>query len=233
MGNTKGHTPFKKVLDELERKHLNFDGEGYMEEQYDLMEGSREHDAVKMYQADPYQIIVRNTTDSVLTAVIFGRNRNLSKTRFGNPRGIEISVGQPGVEYVELLQESAETPFATQFIRIESENRIQLTKFITITEKGANGKLFRRQINMQQYRSAYQQQDNLLDVPINERVNGKTCWETQVEPNTTVIYTIFPSYKVDTSSTLRGDEPIKSYAQARVNTAGLQLLPNNGHQLKR
>lgn len=228
MGN-KNQKPFKRILDELERKHFNFDGDGNIVE-YDLMEGNHESTT---YQADPYQIIVRNTRDVAQTAVIFGRNRNSQKTRFGNPNGIEISVGQPGVEYIELLQESAETPFSTQFLRIESENRTQLTKFISITEQGANGILFRRQINMQQYRSAYQNQDNLLDVPIDERINGKTYWEMQIEPETTVVYTIFPSYKVDTSSTLRGKDPIKSYARARVNTMGYQVLPTSGHQLKR
>jgi hypothetical protein len=87
-------------------------------------------------------------------------------------------------------------------------------------------------MNMQQFKSAYQNQDNMLDAPITEDIDGSTYWEVEVEPRTRVFFTIFPMYKVDTASTLRGRDPIKSYAQARVNTLGLQMLPT-GHQLKK
>lgn len=220
--------PFQRVLDELEQKHLNFDGEGFEEEFYDYADGSIEEPSVKLYQADPYQIVVENTTDKAQKAIIFGNDKFLLKSRFGNPRGIEITIGQPGVEYVELLQQSSTKPFSTQFMRIESENKLQITKFITVHQKDANGNWFQRPINMQQFKSAYQQQENMLDAPINEYVDGTTYWEVEIEPNTRVFYTIFPMYKVDTSSTLKGRNPIKSYAQARVNTAGLKLIPHKG-----
>lgn len=233
MGNSKKHIPFKRVMDELEQKHLHFDGTGY-EEYHDYADGSEQEQAVRTYQADPYQIVVENTlSDTPLTARLFGRDKYLLATNFGNPTGIKISLGQPGVDYVELLQQSASKPFSTQFMRIESENKLQITKFITVTEKDANGNMFRRPMNMQQYKSAYQQQENMLDVPINEYVDGSTLWEFVLDPDTKVFLTIFPLYKVDTASTLKGRDPIKSYAQARVNTAGIQLLPAQGHQLKR
>lgn len=234
MGNSKEHTPFKRVLDKLEKKHFNFEGEGYEEdEHHDYMDGSRAGQPVKMYQADPYQIIIENKTTEPLTAIVFGHDRNLLKPRFGNPEGILVNLGQPDSEYVELLQQSASQPFITQFLRVESPNVLQLSRFITVTTKNANGNYSRRPLNMQQYKSAYQQQENILDVPINESVNGTKAWEMVIEPETRVIYTIFPSYKVDTSSTLYGNDPIKTYAQARVNTAGLQLPMHNGRQLKR
>lgn len=233
MRNKKRQKPFKSVLDALERKHLNFDGEGfdddhydYAEGDYDYMEGNKRGEPVKLYQADPYQIVVENTSTKAQNAIIFGNDKFLLKTRFGNPTGITITIGQPGVEYVELLQQSSTKPFSTQFMRIESENKLQITKFITVNQKDANGNLFTRPMNMQQYKSAYQQQENLLDVPISEYIDGTTYWEVEIEPNTRVFYTIFPMYKVDTASTLKGHEPIKSYAQARVNTAGVQMLPN-------
>jgi len=233
MGNRKSNTPFKRVLDDLERKHLNFDGEGYEEEHYDYIDGKPKEEVAKLYQSDPYQIVVENETDKALTAVLFGNDKFLLKPRFGNPKGIIITMGQPGVDYVELLQGSSTKQFATQFMRIESENKLQITKFITVNQKDANGNWFKRPMNMQQYRSAYQQAENLLDAPIKEYVDGTTYWEIEIEPNTRVFYTIFPMYKVDTASTLKGHDPIKQYAQARVNTAGLQLLPNTGSHFKR
>lgn len=233
MRNQKKHSPFKQVLDELERKHLNFDGEGYEEVYHDYMDGASQEPANKLYQADPYQIIVENTTQTALPAILFGNDKFLLKANFGNPTGIIITMGQPGVEYVELLQGSSTKQFSTQFIRIESENKAQLTKFITVNKKDANGNWFKRPMNMQQYKSAYQNQENMLDAPIHEDIDGSTYWEIELEPTTRVFYTIFPLYKIDTGSTLKGQAPIKHYAQAKVNTSGVQYLGNPAHPLKR
>lgn len=235
MGNRKNNTPFKRVLDELERKHLNFDGEGYEEEYHDYMDGTTQPaESTKLYQADPYQIVITNADkDNALKATIFGNDKFLLSPRFGNPEGITVSIGQPGVEYIELLQQSSTKPFSTQFMRIESENKLQISKFITVNQKDASGNWFQRPMNMQQYKSAYQQSENMLDAPLNEYIDGTTYWEIEIEPATRVFYTIFPMYKVDTGSTLKGRDPIKSYAQARVNSAGMQLLPNHGKQFKR
>lgn len=232
MGYSKKNTPFKRVLDELERKHLNFDGEGFTEEYHDYMDGSEATPhtgsmTTKLYQADPYQIIVENKHQSnALTVRLFGNDKFLLKSNFGNSSALSITTGQSGVEYVELLQQSSTKPFSTQFMRIESENKLQLTKFITVNQKDANGNWFRRPMNMQQFKSAYQQQETMLDAPINEDVDGSTYWEIEIEPLTRVFYTIFPMYKVDNSSSLKGQGTIKHYGQARVNTSGLQMPPN-------
>lgn len=242
MGRVNKNVPFKRVLDEVERKYHNFDGAGHQERddydlEYDMMDGDGyelEYDYAegaakatakpqKLFQADPYQIIVQNTTDRPLNAILFGNDKYLLQTRFGNPVGITISVGQPGVEYVELLQESSTKPFSTQFMRIESDNDLQISKFLTINKKGANGNWFRRNVNMQQFKSAYQNDKRMLDVPIEEEVNGSTFWEIEIEPRTRVFFTIFPMYKVDTSGALGGDQPIKTFAPAQVNTHGLAI----------
>lgn len=220
MRKRREKTPFGRVMDELERKYSNFDGGDYDEPYYDYADGATE-DTSRIYQADPYQIIVENTTDVALKAILFGNDKHLLKPNFGSDKGICITIGQPGVEYVELLQQSSTKPFSTQFMRIESENRLQITKFITVNQKDANGNWFRRPLNMQQFKSAYQNQNNMLDAPINEDVNGSTYWEVEIEPLARVFYTIFPLYKVDTSGTLRGNDPIKTFAPAKINTAGL------------
>src|SRR3989338_5153667 len=80
-------------------------------------------------------------------------------------------------------------------------------------------------MNMQQFKSAYQNQENMLDAPINEEIKGSTYWEIEIEPLTRVFYTIFTLYKVDTSEPLRGNEAIKTFAPARVNTSGGLVLP--------
>ncbi|MNU98618.1 hypothetical protein D3C71_887300 [compost metagenome] len=219
-------TPFAEVLNHLDRKYSNFDGSGYQEPYYDYIEGAPEevNNTTKVFQADPYQIIIENPDKVAHKAILFGNDKFLLKNNFGSDPEIKITMGQPGVEYVELLQ-SSQNPFLTQFMRIESENKLQISKFITVNQKNANGNWFQRPMNMQQYKSAYQNQENMLDAPINEEIKGSTYWEIEIEPLTRVFYTIFPLYKVDTSEPLRGNEAIKTFAPARVNTAGQLILP--------
>ena len=225
--------PFQDVLNHLDRKYSNFDGTGYQEPYYDYIEGAPEENA-RVYQADPYQIIVENTDEvKALRAVLFGNDKFLLRANFGSEGPIKVSIGQPGVEYVELLQQSSTKPFVTQFVRIESSNALQLSKFLTIYQKDANGNMFQRSLNMQQYKSAYQNQTNILDAPITENIDGSTYWEIEIEPKTRVFYTIFPMYKVDTSGTLKGNEPIKTFAPARVNTAGIVLPQPQSLPLRR
>lgn len=219
MKRGKQGTPFSRVLDELEGKYLNFDG-GDMEPYYDYADGS-DDPTPRLYQADPYQIVVENKDKIAQKAIIFGNDKFLLKPNFGSPLTVTITIGQPGVEYVELLQQSSTKPFSTQFMRVESENRLQISKFITIHQKDANGNWFQRPMNMQQFKSAYQNMENMLDAPIDEHINGSTYWEVEIEPLTRVFYTIFPLYKVDASESLKGKESVKTYAPARVNTAGL------------
>ncbi len=217
-------TPFAEVLNHLDRKYSSFDGSGYEQPYYDYIEGAPEEPVSKVFQADPYQIIVENPDKIAHTAILFGNDKFLLKNNFGSDPEIIIRMGQPGVEYVELLQ-SSQNPFLTQFMRIESENKLQISKFITVHQKNPNGNVFTRSINMQQFKSAYQNQETMLDAPINEEIKGSTYWEIVIEPLTRVFYTIFPLYKVDTSEPLRGNEAIKTFAPARVNTAGGLVLP--------
>lgn len=232
MKQQRKRIPFESILDSVERKYSNFDGSGYEEASYDYMEGGHE-EPPRLYQADPYQIIVENRDKIAQKVILFGNDKFLLKPNFGNPLTTIVTIGQPGVDYVELLQQSSTKPFSTQFMRIESENKLQISKFITIHQKDANGNWFQRPINMQQFKSAYQNMENMLDAPINEHIDGSTYWEVEIEPLTRVFYTIFPMYKVDTSATLKGQEPIKSFAPARVNTAGLALPQANRNILKR
>jgi hypothetical protein len=224
MKSNQKRTPFAEVLNHLDRKYSNFDGTGYQEPYYDYIEGAPEENTTRVFQADPYQIIVENPDKVAHKAILFGNDKFLLKNNFGSDPEIKITMGQPGVEYVELLQSSS-SPFLTQFMRIESENKLQISKFITVNQKNANGNWFQRPMNMQQFKSAYQNQENMLDAPINEEIKGSTYWEIEIEPLTRVFYTIFPLYKVDTSEPLRGNEAIKTFAPARVNTSGGLVLP--------
>ena len=175
MKSNHKRTPFAEVLNHLDRKYSNFDGTGFQEPYYDYIEGAPEEPTTRVYQADPYQIIVENPDKIAHKAILFGKNKFSSKPNFGSDPEIKITMGQPGVEYVELLESSA-SAFITQFMRIESENKLQISKFITVNERNPNGNSNQRSLNMQQFKSAYQNQENMLDAPINEKITGSTFW---------------------------------------------------------
>lgn len=226
MKSNHKRTPFAEVLNHLDRKYSSFDGTGYEQPYYDYIEGAPEEPTSRVYQADPYQVIIENPDKVAHKAILFGKNRFRTAENFGSDKEIIITMGQPGVEYVELLEVSA-SGIVTQFMRIESDNKLQLTKFITVNERNPNGNSNQRSLNMQQFKSAYQNLENMLDAPISEKIEGTTYWEIDIEPMTRVFYTIFPLYKVDISKPLTGKDPITTYAPAQINTAGL-VLPQRG-----
>lgn len=229
--NKKDKTDFERILDEIEGKDEfhNFDGEdyGYEEyyEEYENMEG-KPVNRKKLYRANPYQIIIQNTTDKPLKAILFGNDKFLLKPNFGSDRGIIIGTGQSGVEYVELLQRSSTKQFKTQHIRIESDNILQLSKPMTIHKKDGAGVWQQTPLNLHIYRSPYQNSEKIIDVDdVEIALDGSTYFEVEIEPKTRIFYSIFPLYAIDTADTLKGRDPIKSYAPARVNTGAVSIRP--------
>lgn len=231
MKNKKDHrTPFERILDQIEGKEKfhNFDGNDYEDylndlgynedDEFENMNG--QHHKRITYKANPYQIIIENPTDKPLKAVIFGNDRHLLKPNFGSDRGIIIQTSQPNVEYVEILQRSSTHQFKTQHIRIESENVLQLSKPMTIHEKDAAGRWAQNPLNLHIYRSPYQQQEKVIDIDdILIDIDGSTYLEHEIEPKTRVFYSIFPLYEINTAGTLMGQDPIKAFAPAGVNSS--------------
>ncbi|CAG5086788.1 hypothetical protein [Parvicella tangerina] len=220
---------FERILGELEGKEQfhHLDGE-----EYEVYEEYENHSEMKLpqkklFRANPYQIIVFNPTDKALKAVLYGNDKFLLKDNFGSDRGIEITTGQSGVEYVELLQRSSTLPFKIQHIRVESDSDLQLSKPIVINEKNGRGNLSQRLINLHIYRSPYQNLKNIIDIDREEEidVDGSTFFEVEVEPKTRIIYSIFPMYEVNTGDTLKGRDPIKAFANAKVNTGAISIRP--------
>ncbi|CAG5082287.1 hypothetical protein [Parvicella tangerina] len=221
---------FERILDEIEGREQfhHMDGEDYeVYEEYEDNAGmSQPQPQKRLYKADPYQIVVNNPTDKALKAVIYGHDKFLLKNNFGSDSGIEITTGQTGVEYVELLQRSARLPFKIQHIRVESDNTLQLSKPMVVNWKNGRGRWEQWLINMQIYRSAYQTDKNIIDIDRDKiDVDGSTYLEVEIEPKTRIFYSIFPYYEVDTADTLRGKDPIKAFANAKVNTGAISIRP--------
>ena len=169
----------------------------------------------------PYQVTVENTTAGTLTAILFGKNQYLLSTNFGSATGIIVTPAQNNVSYLFLLQQSADQPFETSLIRIQSANTVQITQILTVTVLDANGQSATLPIITQSYFSSYQQQSGILDVPYSLKIDGNTSVSFPVLATTVVIITFFPSEKVDTARALNGKGAKAVYGNPQVNLGGM------------
>ena len=234
-----------RYLSEAEEKFSGFDGDyddydfDDMEDEYDgfddydMAEDMIDEDewenasggksAVSGKSPSPYQLTIVNTTAGTLTAIIFGKNKYLLSTNFGSATGLTVTPAQSNVSYLELLQQSAEQPFETSLIRVQSSNATQVTQILTVTVKDANGQSATLPIITQSYFSSYQQQSGILDVPYNLKVDGNTNVAFPVLAGATVTLTFFPSEKVNIAKGLAGKKPVQMYGNPQVNLGGMSF----------
>lgn len=169
----------------------------------------------------PYQVIVTNTTAGSLNLVLFGKNTFLLSPNFGSGVGLQVTPAQSNVSYLQFLQQSADQPFETSLIRVQSSNATQITQILTVTITDANGQSAVIPIITQSYFSAYQQQSGILDVPYSVKIDGNTNITSVVLPTTTVVYTFFPSEKVNVAKGLSGKGALQTYGNPQVNLGGM------------
>ena len=216
-------------LMEAEERFSGFDGiEDYddwdMDDDFDGVDGysMAVGGGVNMLKApSPYQLTVQNTTAGTLTVVLFGKNQFLLSANFGSAVGLVVSPSQANVSYLELLQQSADQPFETSLLRVQSSNASQVTQILTVTVKDANGQSATLPIITQSYFSSYQQQSGILDIPYNLKVDANTSITSPILGNTTVTYTFFPAEKVNVAKGLAGKKPVQVYGNPQVNLGGM------------
>ena len=200
----------------VEPDDLAFDGEDFLDEQGEWEDYSGAAGGRQAVSPSPYQVSITNSTAGTLTATLFGKNTNLLLANFGSPVGIAVTPSQANVTYVELLQQSAEQPFETSLMRVQSTNTAQITQIVTITSRDANGQQCTVPIITQSYFSANQFQAGILDVPYNVRIDGNTQIQFPVLATTTVVLTFFPSEKINTSRALANLSAVKKYTAPTV-----------------
>lgn len=169
----------------------------------------------------PYSVIVANTTAGTLTCILFGKNQWLLTTNFGSAAGLTVTPAQTNVSYLELLQQSADMPFETSLIRVQSSNATQVTQIWTVTTKDANGQQATLPIIMSNYFSAYQQQSGIMDVPYSLRIDGNTQVAFPVLASTTVTVTFFPALKANQTREIAGKNAVQQYGAPAVNVGGV------------
>lgn len=218
-----------RYLDEAEERFSGFNG-GYENDDYFMDDVRDSYDSYSMASGggvdmlkspSPYQVTVTNTTSGTLTCVLFGKNQYLLSTNFGSAAGLTVTPAQTNITYLELLQQSADQPFETSLIRVQSSNSTQVTQILTVSVKDANGQSATLPIITQSYFSSYQQQSGILDVPYNLKVDANTSVTSPILANTTVTFTFFPSEKVNPSKGLKGKQPVQQYGNPQVNLGGM------------
>lgn len=214
-----------RYLDEAEERFSGFNGDydDFMEmDEYGDDWSMATGGGVDMLKSpSPYQLTVVNTTPNTLTCVLFGKNQYLLSPNFGSDIALAVTPAQANVSYLELLQQSADQPFETSLLRVQSSNSTQVTQILTVTVKDANGQSATLPIITQSYFSSYQQQSGILDVPYNLKIDGNTNVTSPILGNTTVTYTFFPAEKVNVSKGLAGKQPVQVYGNPQVNLGGM------------
>jgi len=216
-----------EYLENAQERFSNFDAFDFEEEYNGIIPDDLDFDGrnAEAYPIDsvgapvsptPYQISIVNTTAGQLNAVIFGKNRFLQTTNFGSAVGITITPSQSNVNYIELLIQSADNPFETSLLRVQSTNTSQVTNIMTVTSKDANGQQCDIPIVTQSYFSANQFQSGIIDIPFNLKIDGNTYITYPVLANTTVIVTFFPKDKVNPARPLSGRPSMKPYGAPAV-----------------
>ena len=205
-----------------ENLDLSFDGDGFDGDSFDGDSNANGGGAPRK-QPSPYQVSITNSTPNPLLATLFGKNQYLLTPNFGSAVGITVIPSQSNVTYLELLQQSAEQPFETSLVRIQSVNTAQITQIITITSKDANGQLCQIPLITQSYFSANQFQSGILDIPFGMKIDGNTNLQFSVLGNTTVTMTFFPSNKANISRNLNGQGALQNYAMPSVPVAAMPV----------
>lgn len=147
--------------------------------------------------SSPIQLMIKNNTEEIKNAVLFGSNRHLLTKGFGSDEGLEITPVTGNISYLEILQSIAHDPIETSLIRIQSANTSQVTQVMTIYSSDVNGQSVSIPIIVQSYFSTHQFQAGIVDVPFVTNFDGNTDLSFPVLPQTTVTITFFYKKKSD------------------------------------
>ena len=166
----------------------------------------------------PYRISVYNSTEGDLEAVLFGFNKYGADSNFGSAAGLTLTTGFTGVDYAQLLRQSATEPFETSLVRVRSSNSSQILETLNITTINADGNQCTSPVSPEDYFSAAQFQNGIVDVEKAITLNGSTYITTTILAGARVTYTFFPAETVNTTRALRGfsGNPVRQYGAPQV-----------------
>lgn len=172
----------------------------------------------------PYVLNIQNTTAGTLNAIVFGFNDNFGATNSGNPVGIVITSGIPGVTYQRLLTQSQNKPFDIGLFRFSSSNTSQLDQTMLISFVDANGRTCSDPVTLANYKDAYQQQNTIIDVWYPTKIDGNTYLTIPILATTTLVLNMFPQGIADQANQLVGGAAGKKFSTPRLSGRNVPII---------
>lgn len=163
----------------------------------------------KLYECPPMQFTIQNTSNEERKCVLFGLARNFSKPNYGSDEGIKI-IPDNGISYAECLFDSAFHPYRICKLRLHSFNENQLTTRIDRISSNATGQkltdpLYPRFKDNQLLKNIIEE-DTKFDFTVD------TYWEFKINPNTTLIVTLFTEKNINIARYLNNQSACKEYS---------------------
>lgn len=143
--------------------------------------------------SNPYVIQIANTSNKVLTAILFGFNINWHNKNFGNPKGIEIT-NLNGTSYGHLFSQSASSPFKTGTLRFQCQDGKTLDGKKSIVHADADGCMYTSPLIT--LVDPYQFQTNVIQLNKEITVDGNCYITCEMQPKSTMVICIYPVQKV-------------------------------------
>lgn len=144
----------------------------------------------------PYQFTIKNNTDELKTARLFGYNLFYNKKNFGSDEGIVVKTNY--VEYSHLLAETNAYPFQNGKILMYTKDKNQFTKVWTYFSKRGTGNalsfpLMIPKIEKQQFDRV---QPNLIEITNEFWIDGNSYFEIPVFPKGELTLTFSPQKRL-------------------------------------
>lgn len=183
----------------------------------------------------PYVLNVYNTSGGTLNAVLFGYNDNFSAGpgtsgwgAYGNNVGINVSSGIAGVTYERLISQSQNKPFDIGLWRFSCGNTNQLDQVMNINYVDANGRSASDPVTLTNYKDAYQQQSNIIDVWYPTKIDGNTYLTIPIlsltNASNPLTINMFPRTIADQANTLVGGGGDKAFTTPRLSGRNVPII---------
>lgn len=160
-------------------------------------------------------VVVRNTSDEIAEAVIFGGNESAPQIQ-----GVEVRVEESS--HQEVREESKSHPFLISGMKMSVSDPLQFDNVLRLAKRTATGK---RDATVFQPRNSTSPQNftsNLIDSNLEFHVTGQTSIRFNVNPNTTVVFTFTVKARANLGNLLDGKNVAELSSTPR--TTGLPQL---------
>ncbi len=146
----------------------------------------------------PYQVYIKNDSDHIKRAVLFGFDDYFDVNNYGSDPELEIRAGTPADKngYRRLLAQSATHPFNIGLWRLSCQNIKQLDETFVIHYFNANNRMCEDPLFFEEHKGAEQKTIRQKRYPV--KVDSNTKVYLKILPKTILTISIFPGDVAET-----------------------------------